>query len=164
MVKNFQKLRTMQILNRTKLSFYINISIFLVLSILVYVLKKYVHVPDFIDKTSFLISLAPIIFIAAILVAYAIYDRLAKKAKDLTDSQEQWRFFNKAHNIKFILITIGSLAITAVLLLYWKEDYLYLLGISLVIYLLSYPTQLKFDQQFSHNLEQRYSQKQNENS
>ncbi len=153
----------MQKLASTKISFYINIIIFVILSVLVYVLKKYVHVRDFIDQTNFLISLAPIIFIAAILVAYAIYDRLAKKAKDLPDSQEQWRIFYKAHNIKFILITTGSLAITGVLLLYWKQDYLYLLGISLVIYLLSYPTQLKFDQQFSHNLEKRYNQQQNTN-
>lgn len=153
----------MQKLKSTQVSFYINLSIFLILSILVYVLKKTFNVPDFIDKTNFLISLSPVIFIAAILVAYAVYDRLAKKAKDLDNSQEQWRLFNKAHNIKFALITIGSLAITAVLLLYWKEDYLYLLGISLVIYALSYPTQLKFDQQFSHNLEKRYNAKQNEN-
>jgi len=149
----------MSTLKQTQKRFWISFLVFVVVSLAVILAKQVLGLPDIISRTSPILIISPLIFIAAVIVAYSYYDRLSRKAKAENDQNHplQWRLFLKAHTVKFILLTIGGLAISFTLLFYWKKDYLYVLAIILVFFLLAYPTQLKYDQQFSHLLEKRFS-------
>ncbi len=149
----------MSTLKRSRKRFWISFSVFALISGVIILLKRMFDFPDIVSSTHPLMVISPVVFIAAVIIAYGYYDKLAKNAKDLDDDRdeaEQWKFFLKAHTWKFVLLTVGGLAISITLLFYWKKDYLYALGIIMIFYLLAYPTQLKYDQQFSHRLEKRY--------
>ncbi len=152
----------MSTLKNSQKTFWLWLSIFLIISGIIILLKQNFDFPDKIDRNSFVLVLSPIIFIFAILIAYWQYDKLAKQAKSSDDEPLQWKLFSKATKIKMIILTLGGLAMSFSLLLYWKKDYLYALGMILIFYFLAYPTQLKFDQQFSDNLEKRYMNREHE--
>ncbi len=149
----------MDYLKKSHTQFWIWFSIFVFISGLVILLKKVFLFHDVLSRTNFLLSISPVILLFAIIIAYTVYDRMAKKAKQSDDQNLQWQLFLKAHNYKILLITLGGIIMSLTLLLYWKQDYLWLLGFSLIFYLLAYPTQLKFDQYFSDNLEKKYAQR-----
>ena len=149
----------MNYLKKTQTQFWIWFSVFAFISGLVILLKKAFMFQDVVSRTNFILSVSPLILLFAIIAAYAIYDRMAKSSKQSQDETLQWQLFYKAHNYKILLITLGGIFMALTLLLYWKQDYLWLLGFSLIFYLLAYPTQLKFDQYFSDNLDKRYEQR-----
>ena len=106
---------------------------------------------DFISDTSIALVIAPLLFILAMLLAYGLYDRLLRKIKkDLqAPEQEQWKAFARANKAKFILLSLGGIIIALTLLLIWKQDYLYLLGIAFILYLIAFPNKTKFEIEFS---------------
>lgn len=118
----------------------------------VYYLKKVAGVEDFITKESKLIMIAPFIMLATILIAYFFYDRLAKKSKSIDDEdknrEEQLKLFQNASIIKIAMFEFVGTFASVMLLLYYNTNYLYMIGIVIIFYLVSFPNQIKFRRDF----------------
>ncbi len=136
-------------LNTSKKSFFIWLTIFVIFSGLVIILKKVLLVKDFIDNSNVILVISPLLFITSMILGYGLYDRIMRKARQSTDTNEKINQFNKANKIKFIFLSLGGIVIALTLLLIWKADYLYLLGIALILLLIAYPSRTKYDIEFN---------------
>lgn len=142
--------------------FFVLFAGFLLFSILVIVLKKVVEVPDMITLSSKLTVVALFLMVAAILAAYFVYDRFAKKSQkiDINENEEiekgkeednrivQYSLFRKAMLIKMsMFVFVGFLSALMLLLLY-QNTYLYMLGIIAVFFFINFPSDIKFKRDF----------------
>ncbi len=148
------------VLKYLKKMFFIFFSVFLVFSILIIVLKKVFEIPDMITLSSKLTIVALFLMVAAILLAYFIYDRFAKKSQkidsgdtlDEAKEQEnkilQYKLFRDAMIIKMsMFVFVGFLSALMLFLLY-QNTYLYMLGIIAVFFFINFPNDIKFKRDF----------------
>ncbi len=149
-------------LKTSKKHFLIWLTIFIAISGIVIVLKKVFIVKDFIDNSHVILVISPLLFISAMLLGYGLYDRIMRKARQSTDKNEKITLFNKANKIKFIFLAMGGTVIALTLLLIWKADYLYLLGIALILLLIAYPSRTKYDIEFNSDSFNKKSQEETE--
>ncbi len=143
----------MESLKQLKVIYYSIISAFVVFSLIVILLKKQLGFQDIAGATSVITFITPLIMIVSILVAYGLYDYKARKAKKTDDNKIKEKLFVEATIIKLAFIEFAGLLSAFALLVYWRPDYLYILGIVLVFFLLAYPTQLRYDRDFAPTLE-----------
>lgn len=122
----------------------------LILSGIILYLKKIVQVQDFISASSKLIMVAPIFMLGSILVAYFLYDRLAKKSKKIegTDSSQRFSLFQKAMFIKIAMFEFVGIFSALMMFLFFRNTYLYMEGIVLVFFLISFPTEYRYKKDF----------------
>ncbi len=134
-----------------KRNYFLWLGILLVITVLVIITKKVFMLKDLINETNIILVISPLLFISAMLLAYGIYNRLLRDTKKNINATEteQWQAFSRANKAKFILLSIGGIIIALTLLLIWKTDYLYLLGIAFILFLIAYPNKTKFDIEFS---------------
>jgi H+/Cl- antiporter ClcA len=141
-------------LKSLRLIFFGSLAEFVVVAALALVIKLSLKYKDLIQPSSKLTMIAPFLLIVSILVAYFIYDRIAKKSKKLqTDEdfeikEEQYKLFKNAIMIKIAMFNfVGNIAAIMLFLLY-QQTYLYMLGIIVVFYFLAFPTDSKFNRDF----------------
>ena len=141
----------MNLEKKTKINYIIWFSAFIIIAGIVDLTKKVLGLKDFITQTNIILVISPILFITAIVLAYALYDNTLKRIKKDPDATEeqQWEAFYKANNIKAIFFALGGTIIALTMLLIWKKDYLYLLYIVITLFFIAYPNKTKFKIAFS---------------
>ena len=113
-------------------------------------LKQVQNLADIIDRSSKITMIVPIILIATILIAYYIYDRIAKKSQnlDFDDTENQLKYFTSAMIIKIGMLNFVGIIVGIMMFLIYQETYLYMLGIIAVFFMLNYPSETKFRRDF----------------
>ncbi len=141
----------MNLNKQIKKHYFLWLGIFILITAIVALVKKVLMVKDFITDTSIILVISPLLFILAMLLAYGLYDRLLRKTKKdpQATEEQQWIAFSRANKAKIILLSVGGIIISLTLLLIWKQDYLYLLGIAFILFLIAYPNKTKFNIEFS---------------
>ncbi len=136
-------------LKKARKTFWLWFAIFALSFILAYVLKKFLHLHDFIQADNFIFTIVPVIFIACIIIAYGLHDKYAKTAKKSESTEKKNDLYLKAIALKTAFLSIGGTVVNLMLILHWKTDYLYLSAMAAVFILLAYPTQVKYDMNFT---------------
>ena len=121
---------------------------FLSLAAIVYYLKKAEIVQDFIDISSKLTVIIPVLMIASILIAYFIYDRIAKSSQQIEDEELQLKKFFQASIIKIAMLDFVGVLVAVMLFILYQQTYLYMLAIIIVFFLLNFPSEMKFKKDF----------------
>ena len=151
----------MNIIKKTYKVYIIWLSIFVVISILAIIIKKVFSIQDFISDTNPVLVISPLLFILAMLLAYGIYDRIlrpVKKNKNASEEEQRISFY-KASKYKSMFLSFGGIIIALTLVLIWKKDYLYLLAIAFVLFLIAIPNKTKFNIEFSKYQEKNIQSK-----
>lgn len=123
---------------------------FISISAILYYLKKVAGYEDVIDMSNKITMIAPLIMLISILVAYYIYDRIAKKSQklDIEDTQGQTKFFSSAMLIKMGMLNFVGIIAAVMMFLIFQKTYLYMIGIVAVFFLINFPSEVKFRRDF----------------
>ena len=137
-------------IKKLKLIFTIVFAQFVGIAGIVMFLKKVKNIDDIIDISSKITVIVPIVMIASILIAYIIYDRIAKSSQKIEDEELQIKKYFKASFVKIIMLDFVGLLVTVMLFLLYQETYMYMLGIIVVFFLLNIPNEMKFKKDFKN--------------
>ncbi len=137
-------------LKTLKIIFFATFSEFILISGVIFYLKKFQELQDFITLSSKLTMAIPIIMIISILASYFVYDRMAKKAKKVEDENSDYpiMLFKSASILKIAMFNFVGVLSAVMMLLIYQKTYLYLIGIVAVFYLINFPSENKFRRDF----------------
>ncbi|MBN2664216.1 MAG: hypothetical protein JXR68_11250 [Bacteroidales bacterium] len=123
---------------------------FISISGILFYLKKVAEYEDIIDMSNKITMIAPVIMLISILVAYYIYDRIAKKSQklEIEDTEGQTKFFSSAMIIKMGMLNFVGIIAAVMMFLIFQKTYLYMLGIVAVFFLINFPSEVKFRRDF----------------
>lgn len=133
---------------KLKLIFLVIFSQFAIISAVVYYLKYTKIIEDIIETTNKIIMYVPAVMLISLLIGFFIYNSLAKKSMKLEDENEQFNLYKKAVFLKLAIIEFVGLLTAIMLVLIYNKSYIYMLGIILVFFLLSIPSEQKFRKEF----------------
>jgi type VI protein secretion system component VasK len=143
-----------QIFKKLKQIFWLVFGEFALLSMIVIVLKRILHVKDFIGFQSKITVVGMLLMLILILLAYFIYDRYAKKSQKIENDndeeklEQQLELYKKAMIVKMIMFnSVGTLSAIMLFLLY-QRTYLYMIGIVAVFFFISFPSEIRFKRDF----------------
>jgi hypothetical protein len=129
--------------------FYILFANFVISSVVIFIVKKYIGVEDVLSISSKITMIAMILMLVLILVAYSIYDFLAKKSKKIEDNTEmQLELFKKAMRIKMLMFDAVGFLTAVLMMLIYQKTYVYMLGIIGVFFVISFPSEIRFKRDF----------------
>lgn len=137
-------------LKKLRLIFIVLFTEYLAFSAIVFYLKQVKELSDKIEVSSKLTMIIPIIMIASILIAYFIYDRIAKKSQklEIDDTQGQIKLYTSAMIIKMAMLNFVGLLVGIMMLMLYQKSYLYMLGIIAVFFMINFPNEVKFRRDF----------------
>ena len=135
-------------IKKLKLIFMIVFGQFVIVGGGAFALKHFEIMADVIDISSKITVVIPILMIASILIAYLVYDRIARSSQKIDDEETQLKKFFTASLVKIIMLDFVGLLVIVMLLLLYQKTYLYMLAIIVVFFLLNFPNELKFKKDF----------------
>jgi len=137
-------------LKRLKIIFAAIFGGFIIVSAIAILLKKVLNIADTITLSNKLTMVIMIVMMMSILGAYFIYDRFAKKSKDIDDENENERLslFSKAVIVKLSMFSFVGVLTAMMLIVLYQDTYLYMLGIIGVFFLINFPNEIKYKRDF----------------
>ncbi|MBN2893683.1 MAG: hypothetical protein JXL97_17570 [Bacteroidales bacterium] len=137
------------VIKKLKLIFIVVFVQFAVIAGIVVLLKTQEIVKDTIDLSNKLTMIIPILMIASILVAYFIYDRIARLSRKIeVDEQKRLKNYFSASMIKIAMFDFVGILVSIMLLLFYQQTYLYMLGIIIIFFLMNLPNETKYKKDF----------------